>query len=379
MPKTLRLTVSNEALPYPLIVDPSFSATGPMATGRQQHTATLLPNGKVLIAGGYDGTSSLSSAELYDPASGTFSATTGPLTTARKQHTATLLPNGKVLIAGGTGAGGALSSAELYDPASGASGSFSATTGPMATARYTHTATLLPNGKVLIAGGYGAAGVLSSAELYDPASGVFSATTGPLATARYYQTATLLANGKVLIAGGDSSAPPFYLSSAELYDPVSGASGTFSATGALATARYAHTATLLANGTVLIAGGRAAGVLASVELYDPASGMFSATTGPLATARGYDTATLLPNGKVLIAGGLGLGFVPLASAELYDPVSGTFSATTGPLATARGYDTATLLPNGKVLIAGGYNGASSQSSAELYDPERSSRRRAVRH
>ena len=357
-PTTLRLTVSAEGLSYPLVVDPSFSATGSLATARGDQTATPLPNGKVLIAGGAGFPGALSSAELYDTATGTFSAT-GGLATGRIGPTATLLPSGKVLIAGGlSGYSGTVyfSSAELYDPAS---GTFS-TTGSLATGRSYQTATLLPNGKVLVVGGFGSAAVpyLSSAELYDPASGTFSAT-GSLANGRYVHTATLLPNGKVLIAGGYGT-PSGTLSSAELYDP---ATGTFSATGRLGTARYRHTATLLPNGKVLIAGGGGFPFVSSAELYDPASGTFSAA-GNLAVARQMHTATLLPNGKVLIAGGGGA----LSSAELYDPASGAFT-TTGSLATPRAGHTATLLPNGTVLIAGGYN-SKYVSLAELFDPTR---------
>ena len=156
----------------------TWTATGSLATARDDHTATLLPNGKVLVAGGYDGSGTLASAELYDPASGTWTAT-GSLATARYRHTATLLPNGKVLVAGGSDNSGALASAELYDPAS---GTWTAT-GSLATARDCHTATLLPNGKVLVAGGFDGSGSLASAELYDPASGTWTAT-GSLATAR---------------------------------------------------------------------------------------------------------------------------------------------------------------------------------------------------
>jgi len=347
----------------------TFSATvGSLTTARDAQTATLLPNGKVLIVGGNKGTT-LSSAELYDPASGTFSAT-GPLAAARFRHTATLLPNGKVLITGGySGSGTSLSSAELYDLAS---GMFSTTNGALAAARAVHTATLLPNGTVLIVGGYNNAESLDSAELFDPASGTFSRTTGLLTTARATHTATLLPNGKVLIVGG-YKANGGLVSSAELYDP---ATGTFNATtGRMATARVSHTATLLPNGEVLIAGGtnnaQTGGALSSEELYEPTSGTFS-TTGSLAAARYQHTATLLPNGEVLIAGGSNSGY--LSSAELYDPASGTFN-TAGPLATARAVFTATLLPNGKVLIAGGVDSGSNQTSAELFSTDFSPTRR----
>src|SRR5438067_1511338 len=163
----------------------TFDNTGSLVTARYLHTATLLPNGKVLVAGGFGSSVPLASAELYDPASGTWTAT-GSLGTARYYHTATLLPNGKVLVAEGANSSGDLASAELYDPAS---GTWTAT-GSLGTAREVHTATLLPNGKVLVAGGANSSGALASAELYDPASGTWSAT-GSLAVARYYHTATL--------------------------------------------------------------------------------------------------------------------------------------------------------------------------------------------
>ena len=302
-----------------------FNNTGSLATARGGHTETLLPNGKVLVAGGVASNlfTTVGSAELYDPASGTWTAT-GSLGTARDLHTATLLPNGKVLVAGGdTGGPNAsnLASAELYDPAS---GTWTAT-GSLAIARSLHTATLLPNGKVLVAGGFNdSSGYLASAELYDPASGTWIATGG-LATARGGHTDTLLPNGKVLVAGGENgSNSSSFLASAELYDP---ASGTWSATGSLATARVAHTATLLPNGKVLVAGGfnDSLGSLASAELYDPASGTWTAT-GSLTTVRRIHTATLLPNGQVLVAGGND-GSNALASAELYGDATGSPAAS----------------------------------------------------
>jgi hypothetical protein len=219
---------------------------------------------------------------------------------------------------------------------------------------------LLPSGKVLVSGGSGA-GLVSAAELYDPAAGTWT-PTGSLATARVYHTATLLANGKVLVVGGAVGGS--VVSSGELYDP---AAGTWGTTGSLAKARGSHTATLLADGSVLVAGGYDAGGLAlsSAELYDPATGTWT-LTGSLATGRLNHTATLLSNGAVLAVGGYAGSGVYRSSAELYDPVGRTWTPT-GSLATARSLHTTTLLPDGTVLVAGG-SGSGTFSSAELYNP-----------
>ena len=334
-----------------------FENTGDLTTIQSGHTATLLPNGKVLVTGGSYGPG-LASADLYDPVSGTWTATSS--VNAANGHTATLLPNGKVLVAGGTvfenGHFLVVSRASLYDPAS---GTWTAT-GSLTTARSIHRATLLPNGKVLVVGGFGESSAIANAELYDPSSGTWTAT-GSLATARSECTATLLPNRKVLAAGGfnDSGA----IASAELYDP---ASGTWTATGSLGARRYAYMAgTLLPDGKVLFAGGYGGStILASTELYDPVTETWSAT-GSLGTARVNYEATLLRDGKVLVAGGNDNTSLVLASAELYDPASETWT-TTGRLATARVGHTATLLPNGKMLVAGGYDGSSYLASAELY-------------
>jgi galactose oxidase-like protein len=338
------------------MVSSGFRPTGNMGTGRTAHTATVLPSGKVLISGGDDcffneyynyGSCLLSSAEVYDPGSGTFAAT-GNMSVTRVSHTATLLANGKVLVTGGHDA-----SAELYDPSSGA---FSVT-GSMSVGRSSHTATLLANGKVLIAGGQNVSGALATAELYDPSSGTF-APTGSMAAVRTSHTATLLTSGKVLIAGGSSSTGTA-LATAELYDPVA---GSFTATGSMVSPRTFHTATQLSNGNVLVTGGMAnGGSLLSAEIYDAVAGSFSAT-GPMMTARDSHFAILLANGTVLVAGGSFSSSGGL-TAELYDPLGGTFTQT-GGMATGRALAAAVILPppDGRVLVSGG----SDLISAELY-------------
>ncbi len=353
----------------------SFGATGSMSNARTVATATPLPNGKVLVAGGFNPPGPTSaSAELYDPNTGLFSPT-GSMNIVRRAHTATLLPNGKVLIAGGR-LPPTYASAELYDSQT---GQFTFT-GSMATSRAFHSATLLANGKVLVAGGLSNGAYITSAEIYDPNTGLFTAT-GSLNTARESHTATLLSDGTVLIIGGDNGTAA--IASAELYDPDT---GKFSSTGSMGAARTAHTATLLPastarpNGKVLITGGDSnpAGgpaAFASAELYDPGTGTFS-PTGSMSAGRWLHTATLLPayelrpHGKVLVAGGDSGPFSSgmLASAELYDPDTGKFSVT-GSLINARHQQTATMLPNGAVLVAGGDIGSPEPAGAGLASAE----------
>jgi hypothetical protein len=306
----------------------AFMQTGRMTVARYAHTATLLQNGQVLIAGGTDTQNGLASAELYDPTSQMFTAT-GSMTIARSGHTATLLGDKALphycdvlIAAGGT------QTAELYDPAS---GKFAAT-GSMLAAHAQPTATLLQTGRVLIAGGGTA-----SAELYNPSTGTFAAT-GSMLVSLTGHTATLLANGQVLITGGD--APTGSTSAAEIYDP---ASGKFTATGSMSEGRTGHTATLLVDGTVLVTG-----TDNTAELFSPGTGTFSVVGEPW-TGIGA-TATLRNDGTVLVAGGLDGG--SLATAQLFAPESGGFVAT-GSLIKARDGHTATRLVDSTVLITGG--------------------------
>jgi hypothetical protein len=350
----------------------TFTATGNMTTARAAHTATLLPSGKVLIAGGAQYVSVgptlvLASAELYDPITSTFTAT-GNMTTPRQQHTATLLADGRVLIAGGSqehpGQTVDLASAEIYDPST---GTFTAT-GDLSTAQHWLGATLLGDGKILVAGGIpGAFPTPAPAQLYDPGTGMFGAA-GAYAMAGDRSSsengpakATLLPDGRALVLG---------LETAELYDP---GAGLFNATGVVAVNNDDYTAiqqsaTLLLNGKVLIVHGLDGmnGMIGTAEVYDPSTGTTTAT-GNMTTARQIYTDTLLPDGAVLIA-----GHPYLPSAELYDPGAGTFSAT-GNMTVPRDFHSATLLPDGTVLFAGGtvsdsHSVSSTTSSAELYRP-----------
>jgi hypothetical protein len=347
----------------------TFSRTGTMNTARVHDTVTLLLNGEVLAAGQGSGTGTQPSAELYNPAKRKWTVT-GAMKNPRVFHTATLLPGGQVLIAGGSGTGSfPLASAELFNPATGSW----AVTGSMNAGRSGQSATLLPDGKVLVAGGLGASDFLASAELYNPATDTW-AVTGSMTTPRENQSATLLNNGQVLVAGGSNSTGS--LTSAELYNP---ATGKFTQTGSMTTSRETHDATLLPDGDVLVTAGVETSGLFS-ELYHPATGQWSDATGGLTACSSVreclygSSATRLGTGDVLVAGGfVGLNSNPntTTSAMLYDPATNAWT-TTGSMLTNRTSQTANLLPNGRVLIAGGASfgshTAADLASAELYTP-----------
>jgi hypothetical protein len=347
----------------------SLAQAASMHVARASHTSTLLPNGMVLVAGGFAGSGTeykpYRSVELYDPTTGSFQPA-GNMATGRSGHTATLLKNGKVLLVGGwTGQSDAPRSAELYDSAT---ATFSPT-GNTVIGRAGCTATLLADGRVLLAGGVdNTESALATAELYDPARGTFT-LTGNLTAPRGGHTATLLKNGKVLIIGGGSGHYPSQsiYRSAELYDP---ATGKFTSTGEMSVARHKHASLLLPSGKVLVVGGSDnrdwRGEYSSAEIFDPAKGEFK-PTGSMSESRFKlpEAVVLMDNGQVLVAGGGNL-------AEVFVEAKGTFTTAKGSFGQAHFFASAIPLPHNKVLITGGYaeiNGSlPATTSAWLYQP-----------
>jgi hypothetical protein len=352
-------------LPFPRSpgVPGSVTPTAAMSQPRMAHTATTLPDGRVLVAGGFTNpTQAAHAAELYDPVTRRF-LPLPPMITMRHSHTATLLPNGLVLIAGGYGADNVpVTAAELFDPALGRF----APTGAMLHARAGQVAVLLADGRVLLAGGVGPGwDFLSSAEVYDPATGRFSAT-GSMSVARESHVAVRLRDGRVLIAGGHRGrheAITLY-GSAEAYDP---AAGIFRPVSSMSIRRHKHDAVLLASGEVLVTGGADErdnrGVYRSTELFDPRTGAFH--PGPelrLPRYKHAGSSVLRPDGMALIAGGAG-------QAELYDPVRGSFAIVPGDGGLAGQFSAVALLADGGALITGGYgNGTGPRASAWVYHP-----------
>lgn len=331
-------------------------ATGSMGTPREGHTAVRLLDGRVLVAGGVglegDDPVPLTSAELYDPVTGTWS-TTGDMIHPQGAFQALLLPDGTVLVGDVPDAHADIVGAELYDPAT---GTWSRTRKDSVVAG---TATLLANGTVLVTGPRGS-------ELFDPSTGDWTAT-GTMTTPRYNHTATLLPDGRVLVAGGDVN-PDRPTHSAELYDPNTGTwTATTSLSGAAPSGQHVHpVATLLPDGTVLVVHP------SSAERYDPGTETWTATTEQPTAGGGAASATLLSDGLVLVTL-WGVDGVPRGSArsELYDPGTDSWATTAGgsePLQIVP----ATLLFDGTVLRSGGAECVEGvclmKSSAELYVP-----------
>jgi N-acetylneuraminic acid mutarotase len=326
-----------------------------MSYSRAEHAATLLDDGRVLVAGGFGAvgaavaatTASLNTVEIYDPSTNTWT-TKAAMSAQRAGLTATRLPSGKVLVAGGLSGATYSATAEVYNPAT---NTWVATSNSIpGGARARHTATLLGNGKVLVVGGMTTGGLsTATAALYDPVTSLWL-PAGPLATGRFYHSATLLANGKVLIAGGVNSGTTS-VSSAELYNP---ATNTFSAAPAMPAVRQQHSETLLASGKVLLVGGVGASTasIATTAIYDPTANSWAAGAS-LASARKGHEAALLSDGTVVAFGGVD-GTTYRTTEETYNPTANTWAVVATGHNETHAFLTATTLQNGRVLMAGGY-------------------------
>ena len=353
-----------------IILEYPFAASTAMGQKRANHTATTLPNGRILIAGGTNGPNIVRAAEIFDPSTHTFSPT-GALRDVRDLHTATLLPNGRVLVAGGYSTNatstGAISGAEIYYPDTG----LWIPTTPMNDARSNHTAVLMHDGNVMAIGGYANGVYQDSVEIYYSTAGVWR-RTGRLPEGRSLHTATLLQDGRILVVGGEGSSG--VLGTTRIYDPRPGGGWTNGSALPGVVVRY-HTATLLQDGRVLVAGGNDGHwETANCWMYDPANNGWT-QTGSLGVARQNHTATLLPNGMVMAAGGaraIAHGGNPVATVEVFDMSSHNNSWDTWGtdanhgLAGPRAYHTMTVAPDGTLYAIGGYDGTNYLNSTESY-------------
>ena len=353
----------------------SFAGTGGLGTGaRTLHSAVRLSDGRVLVVGGYNATIDAAAAtvEIWDPVDGTFS-TTGSLGSGRIEPSADLLPDGRVLVAGGAAPGTVFSSSEIWSPSSGA---FAA--GPsLVSSRAGHATVALEDGRLLAIGGYDAGGAaLATAEVYDPDAGTDGSwsSTGSMAVRRHVHAAVRLADGRVLAIGGASGSEGGFAfhSSCEIYDPVA---GTWSSAASLPAARAGAAAALLQDGSVLVVGGAAAGgssALHAALLYDADADSWS-SAGTTASGGPGLTLTVLPDGRALSAGGAAMpSQAESDAADLYDPAGGSFESV-GPMVDGRNNHTATLLADGRVLLVAGSRLVSAGvggalSAAELFVP-----------
>jgi len=338
----------------------------PMMQARALIGEVVLPDGKVLMAGGFDPDDGVhATAEVFDPLIGSF-ASAGGQREPRMYQATVALPNGSVLLTGGLGFKETpLDTAEVYDPVS----EMFSTVGPMAVSRFGHSSIILTNGKALITGGNSEE---KRGELFDPVSRTFSFTQGLMTEFRYYAASSVLSDGRVLLAGGGNDDGP--LADAEIYDPVT---DTFAKTASMSAPRVGAVAIKLSNGKVLILGGSSTGSysdgLASADLFDPEQETF-VSTGPMREARTFFTASPLPDGRVLVAGGLSKTGSTIKTAEIYDPAKGQFEEVVDMIAS-RMQHAAAVLDDGSILLAGGaainpptQKTLLSVTSTEIFDP-----------
>lgn len=405
------------------------AATGELINRSVADPEPLAPSlpvsGDVLLLGGWSkGNKSTATAEFFDPTTRKFRRM-GSMTVSVAASAVALLnsgvPNTMVLVAGGfsgkskftrrtvsqsvTGSDPTMNNLQIFDTTT---GEFMPANANLLMPRFGATATVLPSGKVVIAGGADSTGTpTNTAEVFDPMTGMTTACANNMSSPRAFHTATLLGDGTVLIAGGGTDKTGDLTNSADIYDP---ATNMFTATGAMTEARGAHAAVVLTNGPltgqVLITGGVIGSSLGlsadmSAETYDPAGKTFT-SAGSMNEARAFHTATALLNGQILIVGGFGRFFGTtvnggnlsglfgsnLNSAEIYDSVAGTFACINGngtggfvcgpSMKRGRGAHTATLFESGplmgQVLIAGGLGAkkpnstATELNEAELFNP-----------
>jgi len=336
---------------------------GAMEDGRYNHTATLLPDGSVLVAGGQqdseDFPACLSRCELYEPASESWRRA-ADLASVRSSHTATLLEDGRVLVAGGQDRRRELATVEIYDPGSGCWGPAES----MTQRRMGHTATRLEDGRVLVAGGVDAQwDTLMVSEIYDPASGTWT-SAGAMTHSRGWHRATRLPDGRVFVFGGWAGRGP--QETAEIFDPVT---STWHETASLeGSPLYFSSQTLLPGdgGLILVAGGYGSGkTWKALHLFDPDTNTWFPRIAEMFEERNSHTATLLSDGRVLLAGGWCRdGF---RHGEVFDPARAACTRT-GPMAFPSAHHTATLLRDGAVLVAGGRTADGALNRAEIYQP-----------